>query len=311
MVDLYQVADGKVESVQEFPFANEIDDMKRFIKDNERLLGEIKIFADEATPPSKSKRSDLLAVDKDGNIVILELKNSKVTSDVLSQVLQYRTYWMKSVDTVKNFWNDYAAKHQSEIQPGPEWDSYDPKVIIVASSFDEDLLEVAKSNKLEIDFVEMRRYKRADSVFVTVDVKEIEEFATTPTPGRKSEEYDWDHYQKMFGTKWVDLAKYYVEKIEQISQEKGWKLETHHKKLYVPFKYESRNPFYLEQYHVGKIVIGVNLKDPMEDPSSETGLKWGWNKNWGHWYIETDSKDLDINRISGILQKAYDITARV
>lgn len=312
MVDLYRVADGKIESVEELPFKNEIEDMKKFIRENERLLDNIKIFAEEATPQSSAKPSDFLAVDKDGNIVIIELKNTKVTAEVISQVLQYRTSWLKSIDTVKKFWYDFKSKLKASSIDEPEWASFNPKIQIVASEIDEEVLEVAATNNLEIDFIEIRRYMKNGEVFVTVDMKDAEDFNKKPTPGRKIENYDWAHYGNRFGDKWVELARHYVEKLEQLKQARNWNLNIRYNKYYVAFKYESRSPFILERSHVDKISIAaVGLKDPASEPPSSNGHKWVWDKNWNYWYLELDDKNLDVNDISDTLQKAYDKAARI
>lgn len=312
MVDLYQVSNGKVDAVKEYPFTSEIEDMKKFVKDNERLLGDIKIFADEATPPSKTIRSDLLAVDKDGNIVILELKNTKVSTEAISQVLEYRTYWLKAIDTVKNFWSKYANERKDDALSEPEWTSFNPKIRIVASAIDEDLLEVAATNHLDIDFIEIRRYKKGQDVFVTVDTKDPGDFDFKPTPGRKNENYDWTYYEKQFGAKWVDLARYYLNSLEQLMRERSWNLNIRYNKYYIAFKYNSRSPFALERSHVDKLsIVAGSLKESDEEPPSIDGLEWSWDKNWSHWYLELVDKDLDVHKISATLQKAYDKVARV
>jgi len=55
---------------------------------------------------------DLLAIDRDGNIVVIELKRAKTPRDIVAQVLDYGS-WVRALDDVAiaRIWTDYAHSH--------------------------------------------------------------------------------------------------------------------------------------------------------------------------------------------------------
>ena len=55
---------------------------------------------------------DLLAIDRDGNLVVLELKRAKTPRDIVAQVLDYGS-WVRDLDDVAiaQVWADYAKTH--------------------------------------------------------------------------------------------------------------------------------------------------------------------------------------------------------
>jgi hypothetical protein len=89
-------------------------------------------------------RIDLLAIDKDGDLFILELKRDKTPRDIIAQTLDYAS-WIKDLDydQINEITIDYLKKSLPEAfqeyfdEPLPETINATHSMIIVASEFDD------------------------------------------------------------------------------------------------------------------------------------------------------------------------------
>ncbi len=300
---------GGLVTATEQPFTDEVSEMEPFIKSNAKLLGDVFIFGEQTVSSGRDKRTDLLAVNKDGEVIIIELKKGFVDASIFSQILGYKNYWRKHPDAAKNLWQ--TAKEKPEgIEP--DWVKYNPKLTVVASAFDPEVLEVSAGEGLGITFVEITRYRHDDSTFVVVD--EPETAAPRERPVSSQDEYNWDWYadKVAFTEGEVDIAKRVHDGILALCIMRDWKVFPKFNKGYVSFKQvdRNRNAFWLEFRHKGKVLLGVNRRDEESDPSGESDVKWHWDKNWGWWYTEIDSPDFDLSKIEPVLESAYHETTR-
>ena len=103
------------QSVTEIDFAaagfQERRDIQEWVADNPTILGEeLLIIAKEFSGFDKThERADLVAVDRDGNVVVIELKRDDTGSDVHWQAIKYASYFQhaKPEDIVR-----MLAKHE-------------------------------------------------------------------------------------------------------------------------------------------------------------------------------------------------------
>ncbi len=281
--------------------------METFIKKNARVLGDIFIFGEQTASSERDKRVDLLAVNRDGEILIIELKKDQASTDIITQVLKYKAYWKTHPDSARSIW-EQAKGRPEDIEP--DWSNYNPKIVIVAPSFDSELIQTSTQNNLDIRFVEITRYVHGDSMFVVVD--ELEPSITREAVISTRLEYDWDWYNKevVRSEDQVKIGKYLQEEILKLCQGKGWNISPKFNKFYLAFKYGGNNPFWIEFYHKGKVAVCVNLRDQKIRPPSSSNVQWQWNKTWEHWYVDVDTASFDVNDIEASLELAYNNTMR-
>jgi len=309
MARLYTIdASGEIVKTEKKPFESEIDELEPFIKKNPQIVEDLVIFGRQVMSAGRDKIIDLLAVNKDGEVVILELKKNIVGVDILSQVLRYRAFWKKSLEAVRNLWNQYNAKPE-DIEP--DWKNYDPKIMIIAPGFDKELIEASGINELPIEFLEISRYKHGNSIFIVVDKLEPPEISMKPTTTMK--EYNWDWYAKeVADQRQLEIARGLYDQILKLYEKNNWKLTPKFNKWYLSFKYGYNNVVSLEFRHRGKVSIClVPLKDPKDDPSNRSPLRWNWDKTWNYWYVEIDSPSFDLDKISGLIAEAYKNTVSI
>lgn len=302
MARVYRLdSSGELVSAEEKPFTDEVGEMEPFIKKNSKILGDLFIFGEQVISSGRDKRTDLLAVDKDGEIQIIELKKGYVASDILNQVLGYKLYWKKNPDSVKTIWSEFANK-PTDVKP--DWDNYNPKIVIVAPAFNDELVEIAAEDDLGIRFVQVARYVYQNSTFIVVT--ELEPVKSKVGPVLTKGEYGWDWYVKEVASEeQIKIAKEMYDSILKFSQAKGWKIEAKFNKWYIAFKYNSRRPFWLDFRGKSSVGLGTNLSDEQDNPGLKTKVVWQWDKVWAWWYTEVSSTPFDVDTVSAALESAY------
>lgn len=90
-IKTWQIIDGKLNSVSTSMSQNgrkEKEDFEQWIKSNPEILGsDIAIIGEQVR--TKSGPLDFLGIDREGNLVIIELKRDKLPREVLAQAIDY------------------------------------------------------------------------------------------------------------------------------------------------------------------------------------------------------------------------------
>lgn len=122
----------------------------------------------------------LCALDKDGNLIIFELKRGMVQGDTTIQVMRYaQSYGQKNYMELNRMYQDYKKNSVELKQAHAEAFELDTllnegqfnqkqKLVIVGSSSDISLIEAVdywKSKKLDIDFLPYRFYKIGKEIY--------------------------------------------------------------------------------------------------------------------------------------------------
>jgi len=74
-----------------------------------KILPDI-FFLKKEHPTYKGKRMDLVGLDKDNNIVIVEVKDETVEESVISQVMEYAMWVESNPDSIKTLWYEHPEK---------------------------------------------------------------------------------------------------------------------------------------------------------------------------------------------------------
>jgi hypothetical protein len=293
---------GELIEAKEEPFSNETVDMEEFVKKNARILGDLIIFGEQIISAGRDKRIDLLGLNKDGDILIIELKNDIVNKDVLGQVFGYRNYWKRHVEAVKIRWNEFKEKPEG-IEP--DFSNFDPKILLVAPNFEQELLEIASLEHFPIEFVEIGRYAYEESTFVIVNRMEAPEVKVGAFIGRA--QYDWGWYESDVVRSEIELktARSLHDELIALGEKNGWKISPKFNKWYVAFKYGDRNVFTLEFKHKGKVAIVCSYLYEQSSPPRTGNIEWKWDKIWEYWYTEVEKPDFDLAQIESALAESY------
>ena len=92
-------------------------DIQEWIENTPEILGEdLLIIGKELVLPS-GKRLDLLAVDKQGSLVVIELKRDDSGSDIEWQAIKYVSYCSSfSQDEIYNYFAEYLGTDSDDAQ---------------------------------------------------------------------------------------------------------------------------------------------------------------------------------------------------
>src|SRR6056297_1236097 len=93
---LYKIKNNNIESTEKIKFSDENiaeKNIENWVEKNPEMLGEpLKIIARQLNIQEVGDRLDLLALDKQGNLVIIELKTDVIKSDATLQAVKYASY---------------------------------------------------------------------------------------------------------------------------------------------------------------------------------------------------------------------------
>ena len=187
---LFQYKDNELKPIKYYDYA----DLNGKEKDLENLLAnnlsDLYTEDDQLMPIFQERQwqeePDLLALDRDGNLIIFELKRGAVQEDTTIQVMRYaQSYGQKKYNQLNKLYNKYVEKRN----PGPvnlsliedhakAFELETPlkekafnlkqKMLIVGNSSDVSLIKAVnywKSKKIDIDFLPYRFYKISDDIY--------------------------------------------------------------------------------------------------------------------------------------------------
>lgn len=178
------------------------------------------------------KYIDLLAIDMDGNLIVLELKKNKTPREVVAQLLDYAP-WVKSLkdDEIAAIFDNYTKKYHQDrngislddaflkcfkLKEMPEELNETHQLVVVASRLDESTERIVNylsdEHNVPINAVFFRVFKDGQREYLSsmwfID-------PTLPTPiivGEDKEPWNGEFYvsygHDMGGRRWEDAKKY-------------------------------------------------------------------------------------------------------
>lgn len=142
MTTLYKVASGELIPVQRKTLANE-EILEDWIADNPGIIGLDVLILGRQVVTDHNARIDILAIDREGDLIIVELKRDRTPREVVAQVLDYAS-WIAGL-TTKRIHEIAMDKLGQRLEvafqerfnsPLPETLNGNHSMVIVASEFD-------------------------------------------------------------------------------------------------------------------------------------------------------------------------------
>jgi hypothetical protein len=97
MTNLYQIKNGVLSPIARKRLANE-DQLQQWIAANPRLIGLDVLVLGREVSTDFGGRIDILAIDRDGDLIIIECKRDRTPRDIIAQILDYAS-WIASLST--------------------------------------------------------------------------------------------------------------------------------------------------------------------------------------------------------------------
>ncbi|MFB5166704.1 hypothetical protein V2P11_13090 [Parageobacillus toebii] len=175
-------------------FENDIKErehIEEWIRKNPEVLGEdLLIIGHEYDKFEVNERLDLLALDKQGNLVIIELKRDTTGGSVDFQALKYASYCARlNPQDVLDIYSEYIQKHHLNVDAKEELMAFleveneeelnailntNQRIIIVGREIDKRVLSVCTwlyENSIDIKCITIKPYKLDDQIIM--DIRQI------------------------------------------------------------------------------------------------------------------------------------------
>lgn len=298
------------EAIAEAPFADEVSDLESFLKRNPSILGEqVRIFAEQVD--TGLGRMDLLGMDESleqGKLLLIELKNKPVDTNVLVQVLRYASWVSTSPDSIKLLLEKRGLDAENA--------DLKPKIVIVAPDIEDELVELSQYiAAFEFSFLQVKRFRLGSEFLAVVESKAIAPEKKTPVSVQ--EEWDWGRYERdlKIPKARLELAKWLVSEIQNVCAEKGWSLEFRFRKGYTPFQMLGGwNVIGTENRWAKGWCIWFKLPAPPEElalPVPSWVEQTYWSKDYHTIYMNVTRRDVDFRELDPFFEQAYAYVAEI
>lgn len=165
-------------------------DLQEWIEGTPGILGEDLLIIAKELILLSGKRLDLLAIDHDGNLVVIELKRDESTTDIELQALQYASYVSKfsSVEIIEHYTNYLTLGSDGGVQESTarqaivdfvgdeelENLNFSQRLILVAGEFRPEVASTVlwlRDYEVEIKCVRLRKYLNDQGeLYITPDI---------------------------------------------------------------------------------------------------------------------------------------------
>jgi len=317
MVELYRIKNSEILKTKKAPFSDEPTELENFIMNNEGILGNVALLNHQIKIPD-GKKIDIWGLDTlDLRPVIIELKNTISGIEVIPQILPYYNFVKSNPDTLKfkalgdrNFKGKLKVLEidQDKLSKGLDGD---PRVILIAPAFKEDLLEVIDYIKFDVELIEFSRYETEDGGFI-VTITKPKSVTKLPATVRVMEEWSWEKYQKEgISKEKIDIAKGLKENVDDILREENIDLQPIFRKLYIPYQSGRNNIFWLDlgytSWTAGDVLLAFKLdrKPDLKSKGIEIEhTKTKWFENYSQFGIFFN-KIVNLSPLIPLIKESY------
>jgi len=188
----------------------------------------------------------------------------------------------------------------------------DPKIILVAPGFKDELLDTTDFIKFDIEPIKISRYETRDGGFlVSIDKPQIP--LSVPKTVRVMEEWNWEKYEKEgISKRKNEIGKSLKENLDTILRSEEIDVEPIFRKFYIPYQSGRYNVFWISveytSWETGDVLIVFKLdsKPNLEKENIQIEhTKTKWNEDYGEWLIFFN-KAVDLSPLLPIIKKSYE-----
>jgi len=109
MANLFWKNKQSTKRLVENPFKSE-EEFEKIVFETPEILEDIFLLKRQVRVGNKAGIPDMVGIDKDGNICIVEMKNTTVDASIIPQVLQYAFWAETNPDSIKSLWLECENK---------------------------------------------------------------------------------------------------------------------------------------------------------------------------------------------------------
>lgn len=305
MSNLVWIKDKKVLSdIVDEPIHPE-SEIEKLLYNTKGILQDIILIQKRIKSSTGEEIPDLIGVDKENNIIIIELKDEPATSSIIPQVLKYAFWVENNPDSIKALWLEKKEQFPEEFRP--EWDNLNVKIRVIAPAFKPEFIRLINKVNYDIELTTIKKFNYENDEFVLFDTLEIEE-EKPKKPARGSPIYDRTYYEgEGYDPLAIEIFFSKVNEIEKVIKEKGWNLNLNYNKGYVSFKYGYPNIFGISFMSFKTVAIFFKLTEKKAKEIQENnGIEiYSYSKQWKEARYKLNSVDFDIYKLMPLFEAAY------
>jgi hypothetical protein len=302
MPNLYWKHEASTKNIPVKDFPSERD-FEEYVFKNQDLLGDIIIIYRQIRSGTRQGIPDMLGVDPDGNICLIEMKNVQVSEDVLPQVLSYAVWAETNPDSIKAIWLE--AKNKPE-DINIDWDSIQIRIIIIAPSFNPNVLRMSSKINYAVDLIQIQRFSDDQDEFILVEALEDTSYKKVGIT-KPMGDWSWEYYEENHGKEATAEFKKTVDALAAFVKEQKWNLTYNLNKYYTGFKLGNKIVFSVNWDSALK--WSLRLKIPEEVSKNYKGQKWAYqryDKSFNDTIFRTLSGNYEnIDELKDLLILAY------
>lgn len=298
MANLFWKTSKGVKALLATPFKSE-EELEKIVFENSELLEDIFLLKRQIRGGSKSGIPDIIGIDADGNICIIEMKNTSVDASIIPQVLQYAFWAESNPDSIKSLWLE-ADNRPEDI--AMSWENVQVRILIIAPTILRSTLDLVVKINYPVDLIEVKRWVEADNEILLVNKLEPElKKATRPVSGQAV--YDEAFYKSLYNNNSVDEFLKYTREVTSFVRSKQWELETKYNKHYCGYKAGFFNAFGVKFY--GSKTFGLFFKVTEKEAKACKIPMTRFDDQWKEavYYIEPGKTK--IAAFAPLFEKAY------
>ena len=281
MANLFWKTKNHVRSLLSTPFKTE-EEFERLIYDNPVILGDIFPIKRQIRRGGKSGIPDIIGVDSDGNICVIEMKNTTVDANIIPQVLNYAFWAESNPDSIKSLWLECDNKHDDITI---SWDEFDVRIIILAPEILKSTLDIVNKINYPVDLIEIKRWVEGDNQLLLVN-QLAREIKPTVRPSIGLEKYDDAFYKKNYNKVSAEQFLKYVSDLDDIVTKRNWNLEKKFNKHYCGFKAGFFNAFGIQWIGSKTFAYFIKISEAEAKKLSPKATKYQPHWKQAMYYIE-------------------------
>jgi len=234
VLGLHVVENGKLLEYEKTSVEKEIE-IEEFIEKHPQILDkEIFIIGRQVSTSSKSI-IDLMGLDKNGNVIIIEIKKGQSPREVVSQIIEYGMWAegaqydeLNEIAKEKHLsgYPDLYKKYENEFKEIPDPFNERQRLYIVSEKIDEkteDMCRYLRFNGIDINCVEVNFFQKDDQKLVNtkIIVGTEETIYQELTDDVRSSQMTWEEKLNHATKENLDKVNFLISKIEKEFNCKG------------------------------------------------------------------------------------------
>lgn len=268
---------------------------KNIIPDVIFLKRQLRIYTDD--------RIDLIGLDKENNIILIELKDELVSEDVIPQVLKYAIWIKTNPDAIKNIW------HERKHEIGDfEFDWEKPlnvKIMIIGPEFKPSVQKMIKEINYETDLIEFKKFNEGKNDYIFLNKLVIEEEKSSK-PVNTLKEYDEEFYKKNYNPLSAHEFWELANNIENYLKKKNWNLTRSNTKWYISFKYGFPIVFGVTFTSSKNFALFFKVSKDTAEKIKISGYEMSrYIEQWNQVEFKVDNSKINLDLFEPLFEAAY------